>query len=96
MAIVGGLDLHRKQITFDVVDTGSGTVGRGRVTPADRESFRRWAVSRILDAAYCRRLHAGIRYLTPLLAWLPPAEPQQHQPNPGPRDAGQSNAILHG
>jgi hypothetical protein len=42
MAIVGGLDLHRKQITFDVVDTRSGTVGRGRLTPADRESFRRW------------------------------------------------------
>ena len=42
MAIVGGLDLRRKQITFDVLDTRSGTVGRGRVTPADRESFRRW------------------------------------------------------
>jgi len=42
MAIVGGLDLHRKQVTFDVVDTTSGTVERGRVTPADRESFRRW------------------------------------------------------
>jgi transposase len=42
MAIVGGLDLHRKQITYDVVDTTAGTVERGRVTPADRESFRRW------------------------------------------------------
>jgi transposase len=42
MAIVGGLDLHRKQITYDVVDTTSGTVERGRVTPADRESFRGW------------------------------------------------------
>ena len=42
MAIVGGLDLHRKQITFDVVDARSGTVVLGQVTPADRESFRRW------------------------------------------------------
>ena len=42
MAIVGGLDVHRKQIPLDVVDPGSGTVGRGRVTPADRDSFRRW------------------------------------------------------
>ncbi len=42
MAIVGGLDLHRKQITFDVVDTTSGTIEHGRVMPADRESFRRW------------------------------------------------------
>jgi transposase len=42
MAIVGGLDLHRKQITFDVVDTESGRVRRGRISPADRELFRGW------------------------------------------------------
>ncbi len=42
MAIVGGLDLHRKQVTFDVVDTATGVVQRGRIVPADRESFRRW------------------------------------------------------
>ena len=42
MAIVGGLDLHRKQVTFDVVDTATGVCKRGRVAPADRESFRRW------------------------------------------------------
>jgi transposase len=40
MAIVGGLDLHRKQITFDVLDTVSGQVRRGRISPADRELFR--------------------------------------------------------
>jgi transposase len=42
MAIVGGLDLHRKQITFDLMDTASGAIERGRVTPADRTSFRQW------------------------------------------------------
>jgi transposase len=42
MAIVGGLDLHRKQITFDLVDTESGAWRRGRVAPANRESFREW------------------------------------------------------
>lgn len=42
MSMVGGLDLHRKQVTFDLVDTGSGEVRRGRVCPADRERFRRW------------------------------------------------------
>lgn len=42
MAIVGGLDLHRRQVTFDLVDTASGVCRRGRVAPADRESFRRW------------------------------------------------------
>jgi transposase len=42
MAIVGGLDLHRKQITFDVLDTVSGQVRRGRISPADRQLFRGW------------------------------------------------------
>jgi transposase len=42
MAIVGGLDLHRKQITFDVLDTETGQVWRGRISPADRELFRGW------------------------------------------------------
>jgi transposase len=42
MAIVGGLDLHRKQITFDMVDTETGGWERGRIAPANRESFRRW------------------------------------------------------
>lgn len=42
MAMVGGLDLHRKQITFDVVDTDTGQVRRGRISPADRQLFRGW------------------------------------------------------
>jgi hypothetical protein len=42
MAIVGGLDLHRKQITFDVLDTVSAEVRRGRISPADRQLFRGW------------------------------------------------------
>jgi hypothetical protein len=29
MPIVGGLDIHRKQITFDYLDTVSGQVCRG-------------------------------------------------------------------
>jgi transposase len=42
MAIVGGLDLHRKQVTFDVVDTATGACERGRIAPANRDSFRQW------------------------------------------------------
>ena len=42
MAIVGGLDLHRKQITFDLVEIETGRVERGRIAPAHRETFRRW------------------------------------------------------
>jgi hypothetical protein len=36
MPIVGGLDIHRKQITFDYLDTVTGQVCRGQVSPADR------------------------------------------------------------
>jgi len=42
MAIVGGFDLHRRQITFEYLDTASGEVSRGRVAPADREHLRAW------------------------------------------------------
>jgi hypothetical protein len=41
MSIVCGLDLHRRQITFDVLDSVSGEVWRGRVWQPDRERFRR-------------------------------------------------------
>ncbi len=41
MAIVGGLDVHRKQITFDYLDTSTGEVRRGRV-PGTRLAFRDW------------------------------------------------------
>ena len=42
MPIVGGLDIHRKQITFDYLDTATGQVRRGQVSPADREHLRGW------------------------------------------------------
>jgi transposase len=42
MPIVGGLDIHRKQLTFDYLDTGTGLVQRGQLSPADREHLRGW------------------------------------------------------
>jgi transposase len=42
MGMVGGLDLHRGQITFDLVATGTGEVWRGRVVQPSRVRFRRW------------------------------------------------------
>ena len=42
MPIVGGLDIHRKQITFDYLDTETGQVQRGQISPADREHLRAW------------------------------------------------------
>jgi hypothetical protein len=42
MGLVGGLDIHRQQITFDWVDRDSGGARRGRISPADRVGFRTW------------------------------------------------------
>ena len=42
MAIVGGFDIHRRQVTFDYLDTVTGQVRRGRITPACRETLRHW------------------------------------------------------
>jgi len=40
VTIVMGLDQHRAQITYDLLDTESGEVRGGRVRPGDRDSFR--------------------------------------------------------
>jgi transposase len=42
VAVVGGIDIHRAQVTFDYVDLDSGEVFRGRIAPADRERLRGW------------------------------------------------------
>jgi transposase len=42
MAIVGGFDIHRRQVTFDYLDTVTGQVQRGRIDPACRAALRAW------------------------------------------------------
>ena len=70
MPIVGGLDIHRKQITFDCLDTGTGQVQRGQVCPADREHLRAW-LARFAgrdDAAFAVEGCTGWRYVAEELA----------------------------
>jgi transposase len=45
MSIIGGLDVHRLQITFDWVDHDSGEARRGSVAPATRAVLRGWLVT---------------------------------------------------
>jgi transposase len=40
MAIGGGLDIHRRQITYDWIDTGPAR--HGRIQPATRVELRAW------------------------------------------------------
>ena len=42
MAIVGGLDIHRRQITYDWIDTDNGETCRGQLSPATRVELRAW------------------------------------------------------
>lgn len=44
MVMVGAFDVHRRQITFDVLDRDTGEVKRGRIQPADRVHLREWLV----------------------------------------------------
>src|SRR5246500_5431398 len=70
MPIVGGLDIHRKQITFDYLDTVTGQVQRGQVSPADREHLRAW-LARFAgrgDVAFAVEGCTGWRYVAEELA----------------------------
>jgi hypothetical protein len=42
MEIIGGLDVHRKQITFDYLQRDTGEVNTGQIRPATRENSRTW------------------------------------------------------
>ena len=51
MSIVGGLDVHRQQITFDYLDTETGEVSVGQIPSADRRQFAGWLARRFADRA---------------------------------------------
>src|SRR3954471_18932852 len=64
MEMVGGLDLHRSQITFDVVDAGTGEVGRGRVIGPDRGRVRRWLREEVAVRAAGRPVRLAVEGCT--------------------------------
>jgi transposase len=48
MTMVGGLDVHRRQITFDYVDD-DGLVHWGQIRPATRKVLRGWLAEHCAD-----------------------------------------------
>jgi hypothetical protein len=70
MPIVGGLDIHRKQLTFDYPGTVTGEVKRGQVAPADRVHLRAWLVrfAGRSDVAFAMEGCTGWRYAAEELA----------------------------
>ena len=70
MPIVGGFDIHRKQLTFDYLDTVTGEVKRGQIAPADRVHLRAW-LARFAgrdDVAFALEGCTGWRYVAEELA----------------------------
>ena len=70
MSIVGGLDIHRKQLTFDYLDTASGEVRRGQICPADRAHLAAWLEGRFTGetADFAVEGCTGWRYVAEELA----------------------------
>jgi transposase len=68
--IVGGLDIHRKQLTFDYADMVTGEVKRGQVCPADRVHLRAWLArfERPGQVAFAVEACTGWRYVAEELA----------------------------
>lgn len=64
-SIVGGLDIHRKQITFDYLDLDTGEVSRGQIIPADRAHLRVWLrrFDGAEDVAFAAEACTGWRYV---------------------------------
>jgi transposase len=50
-SMVGGLDLHRAQVTFEIADTASGEIWRGRLWQPDRQRLRRWLAEDVATRA---------------------------------------------
>jgi transposase len=64
-SIVGGLDIHRKQLTFDYMDTVTGEVSCGQIVPADRAHFRSWLTrfENPAEVAFAAEACTGWRYV---------------------------------
>jgi transposase len=69
MTMVGGFDVHRKQITFDYVDD-DGLVRIGEIRPATRKTLRAWLAEHCPDgdAEFALEGCTGWRYVSEELA----------------------------
>ena len=70
MTIMGGLDLHRAQLTFDYIDLDTGEVSTGKIAPGDRMHLRSWLrrFEGVDDVTFALEGCTGCRYVSEELA----------------------------
>ena len=88
MSIVGAFDVHRRQLTFEYLDTRSGELKRGRVVPADRQHLRQW-LARFAgqdDVHFALEGCTGWRYVAG--SWPLPGSPRTWPSRPTPPRCG--------
>jgi transposase len=70
MTIVGGFDVHRKQLTFDYVDTETGEICSGQIRPGTRKMLRSWLAEHCPngDGEFALEGCTGWRYVAEELA----------------------------
>jgi transposase len=105
MDIVGGFDVHRKQITFDYVEMNTGEIHRGKIRPATRENLRNW-LSQFTErfagkqAAIAVEATTGWRYVVEELrrAGVAPhlAEPAETRSLQGPKKRAKTDRLDAG
>lgn len=98
--IIGGLDVHRAQITFDYIDTDTGEVSRGEIRPATRSAVRGWLIARFqgrLDVKLAVEGCTGWRFIVEELqmAGVEPhvAEPAETSQARGPKKRAKTDRI---
>jgi transposase len=105
MDIVGGFDVHRKQITFDYMEMDTGEVHRGKIRPANRESLREWLQSFTEqfpehEAAIAVEATTGWRYVVEemKLAGIEPhlADPAETKSMQGPKKRAKNDRLDAG
>ncbi len=98
MEIIGGFDVHRKQITFDYVEMETGEIRRGEIRPATREQLRGW-LSRFegKQAAFALEATTGWRFVVEELrrAGVEPhlAEPADTRALRGPKRRAKTDRL---
>lgn len=98
MEIIGGLDVHRKQITFDYVEIETGEVRCGEIRPATREQLSGW-LSRFegKQAAFALEATTGWRFVVEELerAGVEPhlAEPADTRALRGPKKRAKTDRL---